>query len=139
MTDGEPAEAHRIRLYHIQPVAMLEHLKTGNAFGVVDGIPSDASFWTAGFDHERQSFYVIAEHPTFEAIPTGEPIPEGDPATFENIETVDNSTKEVIRRNAFVAGFCSTGEGMNGEYAGSLSADPKQKALERYQEWEGSE
>jgi hypothetical protein len=43
--------------------------------------------------------------------------------------------KEKIQREAFVAGFMATGEGFNGEYAGSMTNDPKEMAREKFEEW----
>jgi len=38
-------------------------------------------------------------------------------------------------REAFIAGFMSTGEGYNGEYLGSNGADPREEADKQYEMW----
>lgn len=44
-------------------------------------------------------------------------------------------SKSLTLREAYIAGFLRTGEGYNGEYAGSMRADPREVAEKEFEEW----
>lgn len=52
--------------------------------------------------------------------------PEGD---------TDDRTMNVVRRNAFVAGFLASCEGFNGEYVRSGYDSPREAAISEYEKW----
>jgi hypothetical protein len=72
---GRPA---RLKQYEVSVYGLAMSLSDGNIMRVVDGVPSDATVVDAGYDWERQVYYLTLEHPTFPSVEEGAPIPAGE-------------------------------------------------------------
>lgn len=54
---------------------LIQSLKTGWRV-VADGLPNDADYRSAWFDHERDMFWVVCASESFAEVPDGALIPE---------------------------------------------------------------
>lgn len=65
----------RIRMFEVTADGLASTLRTSERFTVTDGMPRGASVHRAGYDANRDVFYLVLEHESFEDIPEGSPMP----------------------------------------------------------------
>jgi hypothetical protein len=66
----------RVVRYLFSPECLADLLVAGINFKPVDGIPPAAKIIRAGYDQEKDTFFITAEHESFDLIPEGKVIPE---------------------------------------------------------------
>ena len=79
MTQNETdrdGRTNRLRLAEISADAMLQILQGRRH--IVDGLPDDAAIHRAGYDQERDVFYLTVEHDSYDKLLEAERIPGED-------------------------------------------------------------
>lgn len=92
-----------LRYYEVSAQALMLELVEGNATRVVEGIPRGADLRDAGYDPERQVFYLTVEHEDFDPVHEAEPIPK-DTATMQEIRPFIEGVRELRDDAASVEG-----------------------------------
>ena len=75
----------KVAKFAIRPAMLVQSVKTGWRV-VATGLPPDAAYRWAWYDHEREIFWVVCASESFAEVPEGGTIPEMESPVIRTVE-----------------------------------------------------